>query len=110
MKKELIRKEFFKLKFQGHSYSGCKIILKSKYNYNVTIRTLKRWMNRLDNDDDWDLKDNSQRPKRIYYKLNQEIENKVLSLRHKTGWGENQLGNYFPISSWSINKILISTT
>jgi hypothetical protein len=30
MKKELIRKEFFKLKLKGHSYNQCRIILKAK--------------------------------------------------------------------------------
>ena len=61
MKKQLIRKEFFKLKINGHSYSQCKIILKARYNHEVIIRTLKRWMNRLDNEDNWDLNDKSRR-------------------------------------------------
>ena len=42
MKKEEIRKEFFKLKSKGHSYNQCGIILKAKYDYEVNIRTLRR--------------------------------------------------------------------
>ena len=41
MKKEEIRKEFFKLKIKGHSYNQCRKILFIKYNFEVTNRTLK---------------------------------------------------------------------
>lgn len=106
MKKELIRKEFFKLKLKGHSYSQCRIILKAKYNYETTSRTLKRWMNRLDNCDDWDLRDESRKPKIIHYKITPEIEERIIEIRNRTGFGQEKIGNYVNISSWSINKIL----
>ena len=107
MKKEDIRKEFFKLKLNGHSYNQCRIILKAKYNYEIHNRTLQRWMYKLDNNDNWNLKDNSKRPKKIYYKINSQIEKEVIKLREKTGFGENKLATYFPDLSYkSINKIL----
>lgn len=106
MKKELIRKEFFKLKLKGHSYSQCRIILKAKYNYEATTRTLKRWTNRLDNCDNWDLRDESRKPKVIHYKITPEIEQRVIEIRNRTGFGQEKIGNYVGISSWSINKIL----
>jgi len=106
MKKELIRKEFFKLKLKGHSYNQCKIILKAEYNYKVTIRTLKRWIHKLDNDDQWNLKDKSKRPKRIHYKITKEDKEKVISLRNKTGWGDKKIQDYVNIGHTSINKIL----
>ena len=106
MEKALIRKNFFKLKLNGHSYSQCRIILKAKYNYQVTTRTLKRWMDRLDNCDNWDLNDESRKPKTIHYKLSEEIENKIISLRNKTGWGENKITNYVDVGHWTVNKIL----
>ena len=65
MKKELIRKEFFKLKLKGHSYNQCRRILLAKYGYEVHNRTLQRWMNKLDYDNSWDLKDCSRKPKVI---------------------------------------------
>jgi hypothetical protein len=43
MKKEEIRKEFFKLRIKGHSYSQCRKILLASFGYDVNIRTLKRW-------------------------------------------------------------------
>ncbi|MFH1238021.1 MAG: hypothetical protein ABIH79_02970 [archaeon] len=49
MKKELVRKEFFKLKLKGHSYNQCRKILFAKYNYEVHNQTLQRWMHRLHN-------------------------------------------------------------
>jgi len=42
MKKELIRKEYFKLKIQGHTNNQCRIILKAKHDYDIAIKTLKR--------------------------------------------------------------------
>jgi len=107
MEKALIRKEFFKLKLRGHSYSQCKRILKAKHNYEITIRTLKRWMNRLDNYDNWDLKDESRKPNKIHYKITSEIEKKVIRIRNKTGWGANKINFYFDdISETSIRRIL----
>jgi len=108
MKKEELRKEFFKLKNKGFSYSQCKRILKAKFNYGVTIRTLKRWVKRL-NEESWDLSDKSRRPHIIHRKINKDIEQKVLSLRKKTGWGSNKLVLHLPhlgISARSIDKIL----
>jgi len=106
MKKELVRKEFFKLKQKGHSYSQCSKILYGKFKYEVNPRTLQRWMNRLDNIEDWDLKDKSRKPKTIHKKITQETEEKVISIRNKTGWGENKIADFVDVSSWSVNKIL----
>lgn len=105
MKKELIRKEFFKLKNKGHSYSQCRTILKAKNDYSVTTRTLKRWIKRLDKGQ-WDLRDLSRKPKTIHYKITQELKKQVLDLRKKTGWGEDKLALYFPLSHTAINNIL----
>ena len=108
MKKEEIRKEFFKLKNKGFSYAQCKRILKAKFEYEISMRTLKRWIKRLDKGD-WDLLDNSRRPHKIHTKINPAIEQKVLILRNKTGWGCKKLHHYLPhlrISRISINRIL----
>ena len=105
MKKEQIRKEFFKLKLRGHSYNQCRKILFAKFNYEVHDRTLQRWMNRLENED-WDLIDLSKRPKTIHRKINPEIENKVISIKKETGWGAEKIENFVEIGHTSINKIL----
>lgn len=108
MKKEEIRKEFFKLKNKGFSYTQCKRILKAKFEYDVNIRTLKRWIKRLDKGN-WDLLDKHRRPKTIHYKVNKNIEEEVISLRNKTGWGCDKLAvhlPHLPISARTINNIL----
>jgi len=106
MKKEEIRKEFFKLRIKHHSYSQCKKILKAQFSYEITSRTLQRWNERL-NKTEWDLKDYSRKPKIIHYKISSEIEKKVILLRNRTGFGENKLTEYFPnLSHKAINKIL----
>jgi len=106
MKKELIRKEFFKLKLKGHSYSQCRIILKAKYNYETTTRTLKRWMSRLDNCENWDLRDESRKPKVIHYKITPEIEQEIISIKKRMGWGAEKIENFVNLSHTSVNKIL----
>ena len=106
MKKEQIRKEFFKLKQKGHSYSQCSKILYAKYSYEVNPRTLQRWMNRLDNDDTWDLKDDSRRPKIIHRKITKEIEEEVISIKKKTGLGAEKIEEFVNLSHTTINKIL----
>lgn len=107
MKKEKIRKEFFKLKQKGHSYNQCRKILKAKFDYEVHNRTLQRWMYKLDYNNKWNLKDKSRKPRNIYRKITPEIEKRILAIRFKTGWGENKICDYFSnLSHKSINKIL----
>jgi transposase len=90
MKKEQIRREFFKLKNKGHSYNQCRKIISAKYNFEVTNRTLKRWASRLNNSE-WDLTDKSKRPKTIHKKITLELESKIISIKKKTGWGAEKL-------------------
>jgi transposase InsO family protein len=105
MKKEEIRKEFFKLRIKHHSYNQCKKILQAKFEYKVTLRTLYRWNKRL-NETGWDLKDNSTTPKTLHTKITLDMEKKILDIRYKTGWGQERIEGYVNVSHWSVNKIL----
>lgn len=105
MKKEEIRKEFFKLRIKTHSYNQCKKIIFAQFGYEVTARTLQRWERKL-RMGKWDLTDSSKRPKKIHYKITFETELKILKLRKELGWGENRIANYVDVSHWSVNKIL----
>ena len=107
MEKAIIRKEFFKLKLKGHSYNQCRKILFAKYNYEVHNRTLQRWMYKLDNSNHWDLSDLSRKPKNIHRKITSKIEEKIISIKRKTGWGERKIEDLeVGISHKSIGKIL----
>jgi len=106
MKKEDIRKEYFKLKIKGHTNNQCRKIILAQFGYEVNIRTLRRWTSHLNNTD-WNLKDKSKRPKTIHYKINPMIEEKIINLRNKTGFGEHKIIQYFPeISHATVYKIL----
>lgn len=105
MKKEEIRKEFFWLKNKGHSYSQCKTILKAKFGCEFSIRTLKRWVSRLDKGS-WDLCDKSRKPHTIHHKISRQLKQEVLKFREKTGWGERKIAFHIPLSHTSINHIL----
>jgi hypothetical protein len=105
MEKHEIRKEFFKLRTKGHSYSQCRKIILAQFGFEVTSRTLQRWSQRL-NKTEWDLIDYSKRPKTIYYKITPKIENKIIELRNKTGFGEYKIIDYVNVGHTSIYKIL----
>jgi hypothetical protein len=105
MRKEDIRKEYFHLRIKGHTNNQCRKILLAQFGYEVNIRTLRRWTNKLNNSE-WNLKDKSKIPKTIYYKITPEIEKKVIEIRIKTGFGQDKIKDYVNISHWSINKIL----
>ena len=105
MKKEEIRKEFFKLRVKHHSYNQCRKILLAQFGYDVVIRTLQRWSRRLENGN-WDLTDNSTRPKIIHARINSELENKILQIRKETGWGQEKIADIVDVSHWTVNKIL----
>jgi len=108
MEKENVRKEFLKLKTKGFSYSQCKKILIGRFNYTVSIRTLKRWIKRLDKGD-WDLRDISRKPLNIHKKITKEVEQQVISLREKTGWGCDKIAfrlKCLDVSARSIHTIL----
>ena len=105
MKKEEIRKEFFKLNIKGHTHNQCRKILRAKYGYEVTKRTLQRWIKKLD-ETEWDLKDKSKRPNKIQYRIDSNTETKIINLRNKTGYGEKKLETFVGIGHTSINKIL----
>jgi transposase InsO family protein len=105
MEKEEIRKEFFKLRVKHHSYNQCKKILRAKFDYRITTRTLRRWAKRL-KETEWDLMDISTRPKTTHKKITEEIERKVIKLRNELGWGEKRIADYVAVGHWAVNKIL----
>ena len=106
MKKEEIRREFFKLKLKGHSYSQCRKILITKYNLEVHTRTLQRWMSKLDHEKDWDLKDRSRKPKTIHRKITSDVESEVIRIKKETGWGEDKIEKFVKLGHTTVNKIL----
>ncbi len=107
MKKENIRKEYFKLKIRKHTNNQCRKILLAQFGYEVNIRTLRRWTNKL-NKTEWDLRDKSKRPTIIHYRITPEIEKEVIKLRGKTGWGANKISQFTKgISESSIKRILM---
>ncbi len=107
MKKEEVRKEYFKLRIKGNSLNQCRKILLAQFGFETSKRTLQRWNKRLNNSE-WDLKGKSKRPKTIHTKLTPEIEEKVIKIRNKTGYGANKISCFVKqVSESSIKRILI---
>jgi transposase InsO family protein len=105
MKKETIRREFFKLQSKGHSLNQCRKILLAQFSYEVSKRTLIRWNKRLDTDE-WDFKDKSRRPKTIHYKISNKDEERIIFLRKQTGYGAQKIATYVKASESTIKRIL----
>lgn len=106
MKKHLIRKEFLKLKIKGHSYKECSKKLNEEFGITTTIRTLKRWWKRFKEDDNWNLKDTSQKPNKLQIKFSKEDQNTVTMLRKEFKYGPKKIrilvqrkGIYMSLSS-----------
>ena len=108
MKKEIIRKEFLKLRIKQYSYSKCKTQLKELYGYAVSIRTLKRWQKRFSKEDSWNLIDDSRKPNKIYYKITEQAKEDIINLRKQTGWGAKRLKRILKheLAHSTINQIL----
>ena len=105
MKKEDVRKEFFRLRMRNHSYNQCRKILLAQFEFEASKRTLQRWSKKL-NESDWDLRDESRRPKTTHPKIDTNVSAEVIRLRKETGWGERKIESFVNISHTSINKIL----
>src|SRR3989338_2727630 len=108
MKKEIIRREFLKLRIKQYSYSKRKTQLKELYEFNVSIRTLKRWQKRFSKDDSWNLIDESRKPKVIHYKVSEQTKEEIIHLRNKTGWGAKRLKKILKnkLAHSTINEVL----
>jgi len=91
MKKYQIRRKFIKLKLKEYSFKKCREILLEQFEVEFSIRTLKRWWKRFNEDGRWDLQDYSTRPKTIHYKFSENDREKVISLRKKTGYSAHQI-------------------
>lgn len=106
MKKEDIRREYFKLRIKGHTNNQCRKIILAQFGYEVNIRTLRRWTNKHNNEELY-FKDNSKIPKTIHYKINPKIESRIIDIRNKTGFGANKISCFVKeISESSIKRIL----
>ena len=107
MKKEDVRKEFFKMKNKGFSYTTCRRLLIGKLSYEVSTRTLKRWNAKL-NTNTWNLRDQSRKPQTLHNKVTPELIRQVCLIRKKTGWGSDKIATYYklPISATTIKRII----
>lgn len=108
MDKGVLRREFFKLKHKGFSYAQCRKILAGQYSYSVTVRTLKRWEQRLQRGG-WDLQDYSRKPHTISSKITPALKEEVHTLRTITGYGPEKLQVLLQsrnVSSTTIRRIL----
>lgn len=90
MKKEVIRREFLKLKLNGFSYARCKEMLYEEYDFKVSIITLKRWWKRF-NKGNWNLRDNSTKPYTIHYKFYIEDLVEIIRIRKFYGYSAYQI-------------------
>lgn len=90
MKKEIVRREFLKLKIKGFSFSECQRKLKDNLEEDFSIITLKRWWKRF-NGGKWNLKDKSTKPDKIYYKFSKKEKQEAIAIRKKTRYSAKQI-------------------
>jgi transposase InsO family protein len=108
MKKEELRREFFKLREQGITYSKCKILLASQHSWQGCVRTLERWSAKLETGQ-WDLQDASRRPIRTTKKLSDDLVERICTIRKRTGWGQDKIKQRYPnlpVSAMTIKRVI----
>ncbi len=90
MKKYAIRKEFLKLRISGKNNKECKQIIKERYGKQYDKRTLRRWWKRF-NEEDWNLNDISQKPKKLQVKFSEEEKEVIKRKRKNLGYGSKKI-------------------
>jgi len=87
MERHVIRREFLKLKNKDLSYKQCQNELENRFGIKKSIRTLKRWVKRFIEDDEWDLRDTPQIPSKTPVKFSEEEKKVVERIRKNFGYG-----------------------
>ncbi|MBN2880862.1 DDE-type integrase/transposase/recombinase [Candidatus Woesearchaeota archaeon] len=107
MEKEILRREFLKLKCK-YSYSKCQLLLKTKFDVEISVKSLKRWYKRFKEENIWDFGDKSRCPNKIYYKVTNEIEKEILFWRNEYGWSAKKIKHKLScqLSHFTINETL----
>lgn len=114
MQRHTQRKEFLKLKNKGLSYKQCQRELREKFALDISIPTLKRWNKRFNEDDNWNLKDTSQRPHKLSTKFSEEEKEAVIVIRKRFDYGPKKTriqaqGKGIQMSISTIKRIIKST-
>jgi transposase InsO family protein len=87
MKKEIIRREYIKLRIARKNNKECLKILQERYDVNYDRRTLRRWWKRFREDDKWDLRDTSQKPHKLPIKFSEKEKESITEIRKVFDYG-----------------------
>ncbi len=83
MKKAVLRREFIKLRIAGKTNKECQKLL----GINFDRRTLRRWWNRFNEQDNWDLEDADKTPDKLRIKFSDREKEVVERIRKNFGYG-----------------------
>ena len=83
MKKAVLRREFIKLRIAGKTNKECQKLL----GINLDRRTLRRWWNRFNEQDNWDLEDADKTPDKLRIKFSDREKEVVERIRKNFGYG-----------------------
>ena len=83
MKKSVLRREFIKLRITGKTNKECQKLLGIDFDR----RTLRRWWNRFNEEDKWDLEDNDKTPNKIQIKFTNREREVIERIRKNFGYG-----------------------
>src|SRR3989344_928596 len=83
MKKSVLRREFIKLRIAGKTNKECQNLIGIDFDR----RTLRRWWNRFNEEDKWDLEDADKTPNKIQIKFTSREREIVENIRKNFGYG-----------------------
>lgn len=91
MDKYVIRKEYIRLRINGKTNKECEKYIKENFGIHYDRRTLRRWWNKFNSKEGWDLQDISQRPNKLHVKYSEEEKKIITNIREQFKYGAKKI-------------------
>ena len=95
----------FRLKIV-HTYNQCGSLRETARRLSISRNTVRKWVRRYRKQGEAGLVDRSRRPKRSPRKTPKEVEEAVLALREKHGWGRRRIAQALGLPEGTVRHIL----
>ena len=89
-----------------HTYNQCGSLRETARRLSISRNTVCKWVRRYRKQGEAGLVDRSRRPKRSPRKTPKEVEEAVLALREKHGWGRRRIAHALGLPEGTVRHIL----
>ena len=89
-----------------HTFQECGSLRETARRLSISRNTVRKWVRRFLAEGEAGLVDRSRRPKRSPHKTPKEVEEAVLALREKHGWGRKRIAHALGLPEGTVRHIL----